>query len=58
MRKQTWKYKDFLVKININKEVESLQITNNVADVESLKIPNSEAIVFHHLIYLKKILKN
>ena len=43
MREHTGKYTDFLVKININK------------DVESLNISNSAAIVFHHLSYLKKI---
>jgi len=42
MREHTGKYTDFLVKININK------------DVESLNISNSAAIVFHHLNYLKK----
>ena len=42
MREHTGKYTDFLVKININK------------DVESLNISNSAAIVFHHLSYLKK----
>ena len=41
MREHTSKYTDFLVKININK------------DVESLNISNSAAIVFHHLSYLK-----
>ena len=44
MREHTGKYTDFLVKIDINK------------DVESLNISNSAAIVFHHLSYLKKIL--
>jgi len=44
MREHTGKYTDFFVKININK------------DVESLNISNSAAIVFHHLSYLKKIL--
>jgi len=44
MREHTGKYTDFLVKIDINK------------DVESLNISNSAAIVFHHLNYLKKIL--
>ena len=43
MREHTGKYTDFLVKIDINK------------DVESLNISNSAAIVFHHLSYLKKI---
>jgi len=42
MREHTGKYTDFLVKIDINK------------DVESLNISNSAAIVFHHLSYLKK----
>ena len=42
MRKHTSKYADFLVKIDINKKIESLNISN------------SAAIVFHHLIYLKK----
>ena len=42
MHKHTSKYADFLVKININNEVESLNISN------------SGAIVFHHLSYLKK----
>ena len=41
MREHTGKYTDFLVKIDINKEVESLNISN------------SAAIVFHHLNYLK-----
>ena len=41
MREHTGKYTDFLVKININKNVESLNISN------------SAAIVFHHLEYLK-----
>jgi len=45
MREHTGKYTDFLVKIDINK------------DVESLNISNSAAIVFHHLSYLKKNLK-
>ena len=43
MREHTSKYTDFLVKIDINK------------DIESLNISNSAAIVFHHLSYLKKI---
>ena len=43
MREHTGKYTDFLVKIDINKNVESLNISN------------SAAIVFHHLDYLKKI---
>ena len=38
----TSKYADFLVKININKKIESLNISN------------SAAIVFHHLSYIKK----
>ena len=42
MREHTGKYTDFLVKIDINK------------DVESLNISNSAAIVFHHLSFLKK----
>jgi len=42
MRKHTNKYVDFFVKININN------------DIESLNISNSAAIVFHHLSYLKK----
>jgi len=42
MRQHTSKYADFFVKININKEIESLNISN------------SAAIVFHHLSYLKK----
>ena len=44
MREHTGKYTDFLVNIDINKNVESLNISN------------SAAIVFHHLSYLKKIL--
>jgi len=44
MREHTGKYADFLVKIEINKNVESLNISN------------SAAIVFHHLSYQKKIL--
>jgi 23S rRNA (guanosine2251-2'-O)-methyltransferase len=44
MREHTGKYTDFLVKIDISN------------DVESLNISNSAAIVFHHLSYLKKIL--
>jgi 23S rRNA (guanosine2251-2'-O)-methyltransferase len=43
MHKHTTKYADFLVKIDINKKIESLNISN------------SAAIVFHHLSYLKKI---
>ncbi len=42
MRQHTLKYADFLVKIDINKKIESLNISN------------SAAIVFHHLSYLKK----
>ncbi len=42
MHKHTSKYADFLVKIEINKKIESLNISN------------SASIVFHHLIYLKK----
>ena len=43
LKKHTVKYTDFLVRIDINKNVESLNISN------------SAAIVFHHLNYLKKI---
>tara|TARA_B100000989_G_C19405940_1_gene412108 strand:- start:73 stop:819 length:747 start_codon:yes stop_codon:yes gene_type:complete len=42
IRLQTSKYTDFNVKININKKIESLNISN------------SAAIVFHHISYLKK----
>ena len=42
IHKQTSKYADFLVKIEINEKIESLNISN------------SAAIVFHHLSYLKK----
>ena len=42
MHKHTSKYADFLVKIDINKKIESLNISN------------SAAIVLHHLSYLKK----
>ena len=42
MHQHTTKYADFLVKIDINKKIESLNISN------------SAAIVFHHLSYLKK----
>ena len=42
MHKHTSKYADFLVKIDINQKIESLNISN------------SAAIVFHHLSYLKK----
>ena len=42
MRQHTAKYADFFVRIKINKNVESLNISN------------SAAIVFHHLSYIKK----
>ena len=42
MRQHTGKYADFFVKININENIESLNISN------------SAAIVFHHLSYIKK----
>ncbi len=42
MHQHTSKYADFLVRIDINKKIESLNISN------------SAAIVFHHLSYLKK----
>ena len=42
MHQHTSKYADFLVKIDIDKKIESLNISN------------SAAIVFHHLRYLKK----
>ena len=42
MREHTSKYADFFVKIDIDK------------DIESLNISNSAAIVFHHLNFLKK----
>ena len=42
MHEHTTKYADFLVRIDINKKIESLNISN------------SAAIVFHHLSYLKK----
>ena len=42
MHLHTSKYADFLVKININEKIESLNISN------------SAAIAFHHLSYLKK----
>ncbi len=42
IKKHTGKYADFFVKIHINEEIESLNISN------------SAAIVFHHLSYLKK----
>jgi len=41
MKEHTAKYTDFLVRIDINKNIESLNISN------------SAAIVFHHLSYLK-----
>ncbi|WP_440692189.1 23S rRNA (guanosine(2251)-2'-O)-methyltransferase RlmB [Candidatus Pelagibacter sp. HIMB1695] len=43
MRHQTGKYVDFFVKIDINKEIESLNISN------------SAAIVFHHLHFQTKL---
>ena len=42
LKKHTMKYTDFLVRINID---------NNI---ESLNISNTASIVFHHLNYLKK----
>ena len=42
MHRHTIKYADFLVKIDIDKKIESLNISN------------SAAIVFHHLNYIKK----
>ena len=42
MHQHTSKYADFLVKIDINEKIESLNISN------------SAAIVFHHLTFLKK----
>ena len=42
MHQHTSKYADFLVKIDINKKIESLNISN------------SAAIVFHHLNFIKK----
>ena len=42
MHKHTSKYADFLVKIQINKKIESLNISN------------SASIVFHHLNFIKK----
>jgi len=45
MREHTGKYTDFFVKININKNVESLNISN------------SAAIVFHHIDYIKNLKK-
>ena len=41
MRQHTKKYADFFVRIDINKNIESLNISN------------SAAIVFHHLRYIK-----
>ena len=43
MHQHTSKYADFLVKINIDDKIESLNISN------------SASIVFHHLSYIKKI---
>ena len=43
IHKHTSKYADFLVRIDIN---------NNI---ESLNISNSASIVFHHLSYIKKL---
>ena len=42
MHTHTSKYADFLVKININRKIDSLNISN------------SASIVFHHLSYIKK----
>ena len=42
LKKHTMKYTDFLLRVDINKKIESLNISN------------SAAIVFHHLSYLKK----
>ena len=42
MRQHTAKYADFFVSINMNKNIESLNISN------------SAAIVFHHLMKSKK----
>ena len=42
LKKHTMKYTDFLVRVDINKKIESLNISN------------SAAIVFHHLNFLKK----
>ena len=42
MHQHTSKYADFLVKIDISKKIESLNISN------------SAAIVFHYLSYIKK----
>ena len=44
MRQHTKKYADFLVRIDINKNIESLNISN------------SATVAFHHLNYLKKML--
>ena len=46
MREHTKKYTDFSVKININKNIESLNISN------------SAAIVFHHINQFKIKLDN
>ena len=46
LKKHTEKYTDFLVKININKKIESLNISN------------SAAIVFHHINQVKIVLDN
>ena len=46
MREHTGKYTDFLVRIDINKNIESLNISN------------SAAIVFHHLNYINKKIKD
>ena len=46
LKKHTEKYTDFLVKINISKKIESLNISN------------SAAIVFHHINKEKKVLDN
>ena len=46
MHKHTSNYSDYLVKINIDQKVESLNISNTAA------------IVFHHINYLKKIIDN
>jgi 23S rRNA (guanosine2251-2'-O)-methyltransferase len=42
MREHTSKYADFFVKIDMNKKIESLNISN------------SAAIVFHHLSFVQK----
>ena len=44
MRKHTSKYSDFLVKIDINENIESLNISN------------SAAIAFHYINYQKKVI--